>query len=193
MKKPRCASRTKPVKWQAVIFSVCLFFGIFGCEENDLDKVNRITIDRKNIPAETGKKVQVVYTDSARLKARVFTPSMEKFTGKENNYLEMKKGVKAYFYNKREEKNSTLVADYGIRYINKSKTVVKDDVMVVNKKGDTLETEKLTWDEGKEKIYSNKFVKVKTPEEIIYAKGFESNLSFTEYEFYNIKGTIEVD
>jgi len=34
---------------------------------------------------------------------------------------------------------------------------------------------------------------VKTPEEIIYAKGFESNPGFTNYKFYNIEGTIQVD
>ncbi len=166
---------------------------ITSCGSNDLQEVEKVSIKRKKVPQETGESIEVIYTDSSLLKARVMAPLMEKFNEKEKTYLEMPEGVKAYFFNNDEERNSHLKANYGIRYLKKNKTVVKDNVVVVNKQGDTLRTEKLTWDEKDGKIYSEKFVKVKTPEEIILANGFESNPTFTNYEFYDIEGTIQID
>lgn len=170
-----------------------LIAAITSCGGNDLQEVEKVSLNREKVPQETGESIEVIYTDSSLLKARVMAPVMEKFNEKDKTYLEMPDGVEAYFFNNDEERNSHLRANYGIRYLKKNETVVEDDVVVVNKEGDTLRTEKLTWDEKKGKIYSDQFVKVKTAEEIILANGFESNPTFTNYEFYDIEGTIQID
>ena len=187
MKKPLYVSDLS--KWILPAFLILLW----GCGGNDLDEVERVTLDKEKVPVETGNNIEVIYTDSGKLSARVLATTMEKFKESESTYLEMPDGVQAYFFNDQQERSSELKADYGIRYLNENKTIVKNDVLVVNRKGDTLETEKLTWDEKKNRISSDQFVKVTTSDEIIYAQGLESNLSFTEYEFYNIEGTIQIE
>ncbi len=191
MKKlPSGTGRSNAFKLFFILFSACI---LGSCGGNDLRKAEKVSIEREKIPQETGKKLEVIYTDSSYLKARVLAPKIEKFKEEDKTYIEMPKGVKANFFNKKGKRNSRLRANYGIRYLEQNKMVVKDSVLVVNRKGDTLKTEKLTWDENEGKIFSDQFVKVKTPEEIIYAKGFESNQTFTNYKFYNIEGTIQVD
>jgi hypothetical protein len=71
--------------------------------------------------------------------------------------------------------------------------VAKNDVILVNVKGDTLRTEELFWDETEQKIYSNQSVRITTPDELILGKGFESNLDFTRYKIHQISGVMSLN
>ena len=65
-------------------------------------------------------------------------------------------------------------------------------VSVKNNRGEELETEKLMWDQRAEKIYTDQFIKIKTPDEILYGNGFESNQNFTRYRIKNLKGRVSL-
>jgi len=88
---------------------------------------------------------------------------------------------------------SKLTADYGIRYEREQKMEARKNVVVVNEKGETLNTEHLIWDERTEKLRSNEFVKITTKGEIIMGTGFEANQDFSKYKIFNIKGTIPLN
>ena len=68
--------------------------------------------------------------------------------------------------------------------------VVKNNVVIRNINGDILETDLLNWDENKQEIYTDDFVKITTKSEVIYGQGFVSNQNFSKYTIKNIKGTI---
>ena len=87
---------------------------------------------------------------------------------------------------------SELKAKYAIHYENESKWEAQKDVVVINEKGDQLNTEKLVWNEREEKLTSDEHVKITTAEEIIYGKGFEANQDFSRYKIFNVKGRITV-
>jgi hypothetical protein len=69
---------------------------------------------------------------------------------------------------------------------------VKKNVVVVNEKGEQLNTEHLVWDEKKAKLLSDEFVKITTKEEVIFGTGLEANEDFTKYKIFNIKGTLSL-
>jgi len=64
--------------------------------------------------------------------------------------------------------------------------------VVVNEKNEKLNTEKLEWDEQTGKLYSDQFVKITTPEEIIMGTGFEADQNFNSYRIFKVTGTITV-
>ena len=70
--------------------------------------------------------------------------------------------------------------------------VARNNVVVINEKGEKLNTEELVWDEEKELIYSNAFVKITTKDEIIMGTGMTANQNFTNYVIKNISGIIRV-
>ena len=70
--------------------------------------------------------------------------------------------------------------------------IARKNVVVVNEKGEQLNTENLVWDEKSEKLLSNEFVKITSKDEIIYGTGFEANQNFSKYKIFNIKGTISL-
>lgn len=167
-----------------------LLFAVFQACENDIEVVNLIT-SRKIIPSESGKNVLIVYSDSARIKMKLNAAQLDHYDG-ENAYVEFPKGINVFFYNNKNKLESNLKANYAIRYEKSNMMEAKNNVVVINDKGEKLNTEHLFWDEKKELIYSDVFVKITTKDEIIMGEGLESNQDFSKYKFKKIKGTISV-
>jgi len=168
-----------------------ILFSIISSCENDIEQVQVFT-EKNNLAIETGKTIQMNYTDSGYLKARVYAPLMERYANDEKNYTEMKKGLTAYFFNRKRKVESYLHSKYAIRYDREKRMVARNDVVLVNIKGDTLNTEELFWDENTQRIYSEKAVRITTPTEIIMGEGFESSTEFDKYKIFKIKGTISL-
>ncbi len=158
--------------------------------ENDIDEVNTVTA-RSNYPVESGKDMEVIYSDSGHIKVKLNAPVMMRFTG-ENPYMEMPQGVKVLFYDDSMKVNSHLSANYAISREKDEIMEAKNNVVVVNEKGEQLNTEHLIWDKKQALIHTKEFVKITTAEEIIYGNGLESNQSFTKYKIKDIKGTINL-
>jgi LPS export ABC transporter protein LptC len=171
-----------------VVF-VCLLVLLGACK-NDPKKVEELTSLSKK-PSELGKKLQMFYSDSAVLKVKVITPYMQKFEG-EDPYMEFPKGIEVYFYNDNKKVETQLTANYAVNYENKEFMEARKDVVVVNEKGETLNTEHLMWDKKKRMIFSESFVKITTADEVIFGDGLEANESFTRYKIKKIKGTINL-
>ncbi len=163
---------------------------LFSCE-NDLDKV-KLYSKGKNIPQESARNIKILYSDSAHLEVELTAPVLNHFET-ENPYVEMPKGFNAIFYDDKLEVKSKLDADYGIRYEREQRMEARKNVTVINQKGEKLNTEHLIWDERKEKLYSDEFVKITTKDEIIFGNGFEANQDFSKYKIFNIKGTISLN
>lgn len=163
---------------------------IFSSCENDIDEVNTITA-RDNYPVESGKDMEIIYSDSGHIKIKLNAPVLMRFTG-EKPYMEMPKGVKVLFYDNSMNVNSHLSANYAISHEKEEIMEAKSDVVVVNEKGEQLNTEHLIWDKKTEQIHTQEFVKITTTDEIIYGNGLESNQSFTKYKIKDIKGTINL-
>ena len=110
----------------------------------------------------------------------------------EKPYLEFSDGIKILFYNSAREVESTLTAKHATAVENSHSMTARDSVVVVNNKGEVLNTDELIWDEGKKIIYSNSFVKISTKDEILYGNGMIANENFTDYTIKHITGTIKV-
>jgi LPS export ABC transporter protein LptC len=89
-------------------------------------------------------------------------------------------------------KENQLDANYAISHENEKIIEVRNDVRLENVKGERLNTEKLTWNQASKKIYTDQFVKITTPDEVIYGDGFESNQNFTEYKIFKIRGILSL-
>lgn len=160
-----------------------------ACVKNDVKEVEKIT--KKSVPAEVSTGIEAIYSDSAKVKAKLNAPEMIRFLTKDPT-IEMRKGLDVIFYKGELQEESRLRANYGLRYVNTGLTKVSGNVRVLNVKGDSLNTEEMFWDEPRQKIYSKKLVTVKTKSEIIISEGFESDIGFNDYTFYKVKGRIPV-
>ena len=163
--------------------------------ENDITVVNSITaVNQQTQPTESSKNVEFLYSDSARIKSKLTASLIDHYMGKKP-YYEMPKGMDIIFYDRNRKEQSRLTANYGIGYDtdNRMNTMeAKGNVIVINVKGDRLNTEHLTWNSITKKVYTDEFVKITTKDEVIWGNGLEANEDFSEYEIKHVKGTIAV-
>ena len=168
------------------------FLGIimlFSCKKNDIALVHDLT-RTDSIPMQTIWNLETLYTDSSRKKLMVIAPLVQMYTGDETREIYFPEGLKVYFYNRRGDVDSWLSAKKAVYYEEKTLWEASDSVVAVNNKGEILNTELLFWNEREERIYSPKFVKITTPDEVIFGEGFESDQEFSSWNINQVRGTI---
>ena len=172
------------------VIPVLFAFGILCSCENDVKEIE--SFNTKKAPISKGKNVELIYSEKANVKIKITAPLMEEYGGDKDKYMEMKEGIKVLFYDSLMKITSTLTSNYAIHRVSKKIMEAKDDVVVVNDKGEVLNTEHLIWVEDSSKIYTNEFVKITTEDEIIMGEGMEANQDFTKWKIHKIKGTINI-
>ena len=146
---------------------------------------------KKFIKEEFGSNVEILITKKGKANTKIIAPKViRNYASKPFN--EFPEGMILKVFNEAGEQESTLTANYGKLGDGSSEMIAKDSVVVINKKGETLNTEHLIWDKKKSLIRTEGFVKIHTEDEIIYGDGFESNDDFTEYTITNIHGMVNV-
>ncbi len=161
--------------------------------ENDIAVVNSITGEaEKRLPDQSNKNAEFLYSDSAIVRAKLTTPQLDHYAGKKP-YFELPKGMNVIFYTIEKKEETKLTANYGIGYDNGNgleKMEAKGDVIVINVKGEKLNTEHLTWNAITKKIYTDDFVKITTKDQVIWGDGMEADQDFSDYQIKNVKGEI---
>jgi LPS export ABC transporter protein LptC len=163
-----------------------------GCE-NDLKDLRKISAKEVNQQGEQYTGVDVIYSDSARVKAHMTAPVMINYKVK-NPYTEMPKGVKVIFYDNNLNVTSTITSKYAIRRETEKVIELRDNVVGTNVKGDTFMSDELIWDENTKQIHSNKLVHVKMADgSITNGTSFTSDENFTHWTMPGGNGIFHVN
>ena len=165
---------------------------ITGCE-NDLKDIQKISAAEVNKPIEKYTDVDVIYSDSAKVKAHMTAPVMINYKVKKP-YTEMPNGVKVTFYDNNLKITSTIIADYG-QYRQADNTIeLHKNVVGTNVKGDRFESDELIWDENSKQIHSSKLVHVKMADgSITDGTSFVSDENFNHWTLTQGTGIIHVN
>ena len=158
-----------------------------------MEKVHEISIQNQaSFPIETIKDCEIIYSDSAKVRVLLNATLMNRYAD-EKTYVEFKDGLKVQFFDVNGKKESELNADYAIVDDGNDLMLAESNVVVRNIEGDILETEKLNWNQQKEEIFTDEFVKITTENEVIFGEGLVSNQNFSKYTIRKIKGTININ
>ncbi len=175
-----------------VSYSIAVLFLAFTAScKNDPAEVNSIT-QKDTLPLLTTQNVDMMVSDSARLKIHMKAPLAEDFGGIDPKTI-FRQGIFVEFFDDSGMVNSSIRSLYAEDRPKEQIIVAKQKVVVVNIKGETLETEKLTYDRRTNRIYTDAFVKITTADQVIWGDGLEADAAFTEYEIKNIEGTLMLD
>ncbi len=170
-------------------FMLCFAYSVLqGCttKKQDLEKF----IEYKG-PLVILKNAETHFSDSAELKIRLNAPLQEEY---ENGDRVFPIGVEIKFFGEDRKISSELVANYG--HFDKAKQLykVKGNVQVSNLlEGKKLSTEELYWDPAKQLVFTDKFVVIETPTEVLKGEGLEANQSFSNYKILKPTGIFSID
>jgi len=156
---------------------------------NDPKLVQEFVSDKQQ-PIEKIKGAELLHTENGKLKVRVVATSIERFHDIQPALI-FSDHLEVYFYNDSSLLQSTLMADYASIDEEKKIMIAQNNVILISIDNKNLETDELVWDEKKNKIYTDKKVKITTGKEIIYGEGFISTPDFREYSITKIHGTFD--
>ena len=143
-------------------------------------------------PVVSAKNVRMIYSENSETKAIIESPLMNRYVG-ETEYTEMPEGIKVVFYDSTGKINSRLKANYAIDFTGENRMEAKKDVVVINEKGEKLNTEHLIWDKAKRQIYTEVFVKITTPDKVFYGQGMESDERLENWKLKKASGTFNIN
>jgi len=180
----------KFLKHSFILTGMLAFAGMlfFSCK-NDMEKIASLKLN-DTIPIESAVDVEYLYSENAILKTRMTAPLMNRYEMPEA-FLELPQGFLIEMFDSAGVMSSSITAKWARKYEQKKLMEAKYNVVVNDfVENKTLNTNYLIWDEANDRIYSDQFVKITTPDKIIYGDGFESDQSFSDYRIIQPKGEI---
>jgi LPS export ABC transporter protein LptC len=168
---------------------VVIALSVISCEK----KIGTIEkIDLLTLPSLTVKDFETIYTDSGKIQMILAAPLMENYNKSDPEYSEFRSGIKVDFYDGHKESVASVTAKYAKYTENKNLWELQDSVVAINEAGEILETELLYWDQKKALIYTDRFVKITTEDQIIQGYGLESDPRLSKRRIKNLSATIYV-
>lgn len=177
--------KTKTSLSVGAIFIVCLI--LISCEK----KTGFIPkSDLLNLPSLTAKDFITVANDSGKLQLKMYARIIEQYDNKPVPYSEFKSGIRVVFYEGKKDSVASVTAKYA-KYTKKDNLwELRDSVVVINEKGDRLETELLFWNQADDRIYTDRFVKITNVDQITLGTGLESNSKMTVVKIKKVRAEI---
>ena len=171
----------------AVLLWAALFF---SCRE----KIDIVDASLKpELPTQVVYDFVTSYTDSAVLELRLKSPLMKYYGKKEIPYADFDEGIEVFFYEGEDKMIGQIRANFARYTESKGLWEVRENVIAMNDEGEKLETELLFWDENKNLIYTDKYVRVTQTDQIIMGNGLESDTKFDNWKIKNVTATLYID
>lgn len=173
--------------WATVMF---LFFpSCSGNEKKLADAIN----ENDSLPDMQTTGVTSYVSDSGMIRYKIVTDEWLVFTKKDPPYWAFEKGLYLEKFDTLFRVDASIKADTAYYHEKKEIWELRGNVHIQNQLGDKFDTELLFWDQSKERIYSDKFIKIEQEDKILTGYGFDSNQEMTEYEIFTPTGVFTVE
>lgn len=169
-------------------FLIILAFLYFSCSTENKTQ----DLDLYDGPIMEIKDLNTLFSDSAKAKFRLKSDLYQVFESGEEQYP---KGLFMDIFSKDSDSiSASFKANFVIKFENENFYKATGNVVVLNYiTNDELRTEELFWYPNEEKFVTEKFVTIKTGNELHKGEGMISNQDFSNYEILKPSGIIEVD
>lgn len=157
--------------------AITFFWG--GCK-SDINNLKAVKLQRK-ITIETTIEAEMIYSDSAKVKAKLNAPILLN-NKTDSPYYEMPKGMQVVFFDDALKQSSKVTSDYAITKDNQKILELRKNVVAINNKGETFKSEELIWNQNKRIFFSNKVVNISTNSAQISGTKFWAKEDFSYYE-----------
>lgn len=152
---------------------------------------------------EEGKQVEILWLEEGWLRVRVLAPEVvhkmtpvqmhakEPIVGEER-IVEFPRGFRVYLLDDTGQLEAFLRADYGYLLPSARKLVAQGRVVLLNHKQERLDAMELVIDGKKQKIYSERHIRIRRENMVLEGEGFVSDLTFQRYTIRKIRGTVPI-
>lgn len=159
---------------------------LLGCE-NDETKVNAIFT--KKLGVDEALNIESFMSQGGIMKAKLTAPKMLRYQDTSAR-IELPNTLHVDFFDSTLNIENRLDANAATYFENRKFVFLKENIKVYNIKGDTLFCKELTWDQNQERFYTDKPVRIHTPDIIMYGEGLSAPQDFKTFEIYRVTNSI---
>ncbi|NTV52279.1 MAG: LPS export ABC transporter periplasmic protein LptC, partial [Candidatus Firestonebacteria bacterium] len=157
---------------------------LIGCDDEKVKPSITTALKVEELPAQESWNSTVFFTDSGKTQAVLYAGHLRMFAGSRETLLDS--NVKVEFYDDFDSIATTLTSKRGrVEDISRNLFAI-DSVVAVNDSGVVVRTDELKWRNRDQKIVSDKYVTIDSPDEHIEGYGFESDQNLRNYVIYKI-------
>ena len=149
--------------------------------------------NRDSLPVMATYKVTTLISDSGVTRYRVNTDEWLMYDKKIPSYWAFEKGIYLEQFDSLLNVDASIKADTAYYYDREKLWKLIGHVDIKNLKGERFNTELLYWNQATQKVYSDKFIRIKQPDRSITGDGLDSNQQMTNYVIHNMEGIFYVD
>ena len=172
-------------------FYITLIVLIVTSCDKKIDTIRKSDIE--SLPSQTVKDFTTTYTDSATKQLVMSSPLMERYTNRKDPFIEFRFGIKVIFYDGKKDPVGTLSSKYARYSEDRKLWELKDSVIAVNERKEVMETELLYWDQEKELVYTDRFVRMTSEDQIVMGTGFQSDPRFMDWHIRNVSASFYIE
>lgn len=132
--------------------------------------------------------VSTLISDSGRISYKIDAEEWFVFDKRQPPYWAFEKGVYLEKYDHDLNIEATIKCDTAYYYSEQKLWKLIGNVDIRNPKDERFFTDLMYWDQDKELIYSDAYIKIEQEDQVTEGVGFSSNQSMTVWEIKNTKG-----
>ena len=166
--------------------------GFASCSEGKKTTAPAVN-DSTMLPMMTSTGVSTLISDSGVIRYKIIAEQWDVFNQQDSGKWAFEKGVYLEKYDNQMQIEAKVKADTAYYYDKQKLWDLRGHVNILNIKGEKFNTEQLFWDQGKEKVYSDRFIRIQQIDKILTGYGFTSNQQFTDYVINNTAGIFPVE
>ena len=167
-----------------------LFLPACGSKEKPM----AAAVDKKDsLPDMKTTGVTTLISDSGTIRYKIITEEWLIYNQRNPPFWAFEKGIYLEKFDSVFHVDASIKADTAYYYEPKKLWELRGNVHIQNQQGDKFDTELLFWDQTKEKIYSDKYIRIEQIDKILTGYGFESNQQLTAYQIFNNTGIFTVE
>ena len=175
--------------YAAALFLSCYF--VCSCE-NTQKEINDAFSTAKVMQEEASGIVSYI-SQKGKMKAKLTAPLMLRVMA-DTQYVEFPRSLHVDFYDDSTKIETWLDSKYGKYFENYNKVYLKDSVVVITLKGDTLRCHDLWWDQNKGIFFTDSVATYRSPgNDITGGKGMEATQDLKTVKFKYPLGTVQIN
>lgn len=175
----------------AVSLGMAISVALSGCKEDGkLGVASRI--DPKKMPTMSTVNVATLISDSGITQYKIVSPLWNVYDEVDTPYWSFPKGIYLQKYDRKFNVIASVAADSAKFFRLQNLWRLDGNVELHKEPGELFLTQQLFWDQRKNKLYSDSFIHIETPERMLEGHGFESNDRLTKYSIRRPTGIFPV-
>lgn len=168
-----------------VFLTLSAAVAVGGCGEKIKPSIANTSV-AQDVPAQESWNAVITFTDSGRVTAVVHAGHIAVYPQRKVTVLD--EGIRIDFFDEHEQHTSVLTAERGSVDDATNDLAAYGNVVVVSDSGTTLKTQELFWNNSTQRVHTQAYVEIISPEEMIQGHGMESDHSLLNYRIFSVTG-----